>query len=123
LGRSGRTKKSTALNLARDFIGTIFLNDSDNNIRIIEGFGSAEGLVTQLEDCDSRKTPAVVHLDEINVLAQKTGMDGSVGISLLNKLFEDHHYEHPLRDRNTRIKNARLTLVGASTLEDYQKTW
>jgi hypothetical protein len=123
LGRSGRTKKSTALNLARDFIGTIFSNDSDNNIRIIEGFGSAEGLVAQLEDCDSRKTPAVVHLDEINVLAQKTGMDGSVGISLLNKLFEDHHYEHPIRDRNTRLKNARLTLVGASTLEDYQKTW
>jgi hypothetical protein len=123
LGRSGRTKKSTALNAARDFVGKLFPDEQDNHIRIIEGFGSAEGLVTQLEACDSRQIPAIVHLDEINVLASKTGMDGSVGISLLNKLFEDQHYEHPLRDRNTRIKNARLSLVGASTLEDYQKTW
>jgi hypothetical protein len=123
LGRSGRTKKSTALNLARDFVKKLFGTDLNDNLRIIEGFGSAEGLAEQLLICDAQKTPAVLHLDEVNILAQKTGMDGSIGISLLNKLFEDHHYEHPLKQGNIRIGNAHLSIVGASTLEDYQKAW
>jgi hypothetical protein len=122
VGRSGRTKKSTAQNLARDFIKSLYPN-TDSQLRIIEGFGSAEGLVSQLEKLSSLSTPAILHLDEINVLAQKTGMDGSVGIAVLNKLFEDHQYEHPLRDKNTQIKNTRLSVVGASTVEDYQKAW
>jgi hypothetical protein len=121
IGRSGKTKKSTAQNLARDFIRKLY-NGSEDQIRIIEGFGSAEGLVTQLQALTNKK-PAILHLDEINVLAQKTGMDGSVGISLLNKLFEDHHYEQPIRDKNPRITDAHLSVVGASTLEDYQKAW
>jgi len=121
IGRSGKTKKSTAQNLARDFISKLH-GSSEDQIRIIEGFGSAEGIVTLLQALPAGR-PAILHLDEINVLAQKTGMDGSVGISLLNKLFEDHHYEQPIRDKNPRITSAHLSLVGASTLEDYQKAW
>jgi hypothetical protein len=121
IGRSGKTKKSTAQNFARDFIWKL-QDGSEDHIRIVEGFGSSEGLVTQLQALPG-KMPAILHLDEINVLAQKTGMDGSVGISLLNKLFEDHHYEQPIRDKNPRITNAHLSMVGASTLEDYQKAW
>jgi hypothetical protein len=121
VGRSGKTKKSTAQNLARDFVRKMD-ERSEDQIRIIEGFGSAEGLVTQLQALPAGR-PAILHLDEINVLAQKTGMDGSVGISLLNKLFEDHHYEQPIRDKNPRITGAHLSVVGASTLEDYQKAW
>lgn len=122
LGRSGQTKKSTALNLARDFIRGLFPNDK-TSIQIVEGFGSAEGLVAKLAMADREKTPTMLHLDEVNVLAQKTGMDNSVGISVLNKLFEDQNYEHPLRDSIISISNARLSLVGASTIEDYQKVW
>jgi hypothetical protein len=121
IGRSGKTKKSTAQNLARDFISKLH-KGSEEQIRIIEGIGSAEGIVTQLQALPAKR-PAILHLDEINTLAHKTGMDGSVGISLLNKLFEDHHYEQPTRDRNPRITDAHLSLIGASTLEDYQKAW
>lgn len=121
IGRSGRSKKSTAQNLARDFVRRLNA-EAENKIRIIEGFGSAEGLVSQLQPLGSAQ-PAMLHLDEINVLAQKTGIDGSVGIHLLNKLFEDHQYEHPIRDKNPKIANAHLSLIGASTSEDYQKAW
>jgi len=120
IGMSGRTKKSTAQNLARDFMQG--LSDSESRLRIIEGFGSAEGLISQLQLLQNNQ-PAIVHLDEINVLAHKTGMDGSVGITVFNKLFEDHSYEQPIRDKNPKITGARLSVVGASTLEDYQKAW
>ena len=118
IGRSARTKKSTGNNLARDLFRSI--NGSEQHI--VEGFGSAEGLLADL--AGNAGTPTLIHLDEINILAQKTNIDGSVGISALHKLFEDHDYDHTLaKGKGYRVRDARLSLLGASTLDDFLKTW
>jgi hypothetical protein len=118
IGRSARTKKSTGNNLARDFFRRIH----GNNQHVVEGFGSAEGLLTDL--ANHAGVPTLIHLDEINILAQKTSIDGSVGISALHKLFEDHDYDHTLaQNKGYKVRDAHLSLLGASTLDDFWKTW
>jgi hypothetical protein len=118
IGKSGRTRKSAGNNVARD----LFKRAGAKDQRIIEGFGSAEGMLVSLGDCDSPK-PVILFLDEMNILASKTDISGSVGIAALHKLFEDHDYDHPLAQGNYTVRNAYLSLIGASTLEDFTKTW
>lgn len=118
IGKSGRTRKSAGNNAARDFFKQVEPKDQ----RIIEGFGSAEGMLATLGDSASPK-PAILHLDEMNVLASKTDIAGSVGVSGFHKLFEDHDYDHPLAKGNHKVRNAYLSLVGASTLEDFTNAW
>lgn len=119
LGRSARTRKSTAINLARDFFRDGIQREF--SFSVTEGFGSAEGMLKSIKN--SEQPSNIVHLDEMNILAAKTGAPGSVGISALNKLFEDHDYDHPLAAVTVAIKNAYLSLLGASTLEDFQRMW
>src|SRR5262245_37825888 len=88
IGQSGRAKTSTANNLAQKLFQRAL---GDSKQHAVEGFGSAEGLLTDLSH--HKGIPTVVHLDEVNILAQKTAIDGSVGISALNKLFEDDTYD------------------------------
>jgi hypothetical protein len=118
VGRSARTKKSTGNNLARN----LFREVGGCCQHIVEGFGSAEGLLTDL--AAHAGTPTLIHLDEINILAQKTSIDGSLGISALHKLFEDHDYDHTLaKGKGYQVRDAYLSLLGASTLDDFVKTW
>jgi hypothetical protein len=118
IGRSARTKKSTGNNLARDLFRLV----QGDRQHVVQGFGSAEGLLTDLSK--HAGIPTLIHLDEINILAQKTNIDGSVGISALHKLFEDHDYDHTLAGgRGYQVRGARLSLLGASTLDDFLKTW
>jgi hypothetical protein len=118
IGKSGRTRKSAGNNAARDLFKAVHERKAQN---IIEGFGSAEGMLRALEK--GQQNPTIVHLDEINILAAKTDIKGSAGIAALHKLFEDHDYDHPLADGGYFVKGANLSLIGASTLEDFTKTW
>jgi hypothetical protein len=117
IGKSGRTRKSAGINLARD----LFKQVGEEQI-IIEGFGSAEGLLVRLGSQTSPK-PAVLHLDEMNLLASKTDISGSAGITVLHKLFDGHDCDHPLAKGNYEVRNAYLSLIGASTFEDFTKAW
>jgi hypothetical protein len=118
IGKSGRTRKSAGINLARDlFKGT------DAPQTIIEGFGSAEGLLVRLGDKEELAEPFVLHMDEISLIASKTDINGSAGIAAFHKLFEDHDYDHPLAKDDYNVRNAYLSLIGASTLEDFTKAW
>jgi hypothetical protein len=66
---------------------------------------------------------AVIHLDEMNQLAAKTDISGSAGTAPLHKLYEDHDYHHPLaKGAGYTLKNVYLSILGASTLEDFQKS-
>jgi hypothetical protein len=123
IGKSGRTRKSAGNNAARDLFKAIKKEGTTQNI--IEGFGSAEGLLSTLErGNENEHSPTTIHLDEINVLASKTDIKGSAGIAIFHKLFEDHDYDHPLANgRGSSVRNAFLSLIGASTLEDFTKTW
>jgi len=104
--------------VARDLFRQVRAKDQ----KIVEGFGSAEGMLVMLGESASPR-PAIFHLDEMNILASKTDITGSVGIAGLHKLFEDHDYDHPLAQRNYTVRNAYLSLIGSSTLEDFTKTW
>lgn len=118
IGKSGRTRKSAGNNAARD----LFKRVRAKGQRIIEGFGSAEGLLNLLGKSDS-PNPTIIHLDEMNILASKTEISGSAGIAALHKLFEDHEYEAPLAQGGYCVENAYLSLIGASTLEDFTQIW
>jgi hypothetical protein len=116
IGKSGRTRKSAGNNAARDLFKRIAAQ------KIVEGFGSAEGMLKTLGASES-PNPSIFHLDEINILASKTSIAGSAGIAPLNQLFEGHDYEAPLAQGGYSVKNAYLSLIGASTLEDFKLTW
>lgn len=119
LGKSARSRKSTSNDAAKEFFNQISGNDQRQNS--IEGFGSGEGLVNRLVG-NADKT-SILYLDEINVLARKTNSDNSVGIAPLHRLFEGHSYENPLAAGGPMVKNAYLSLLSASTVEDFQQTW
>ena len=124
VGRSARTRKSTAASAAKEVFQTAFPETSAEGaaLHIVPGFGSSEGLLSELESYPN--VPTVVYLDEINILASKTSGEGTVGISAFNKLFNDHDYSHPLASgKGPRFKNAYLSLLGASTIEDFTETW
>jgi len=118
IGKSGRTRKSAGNNLARDLFRKVGAKDQ----RIVEGFGSAEGTLVMLGENILPK-PAIIHLDEMNILASKTDISGSVGVAALHQLFENHDYDHQLAHSNYTVRNAYLSVIGASTLEDFTKAW
>ena len=117
IGKSGRTRKSAGINMARDFF-KLAVPDQ----KIIEGFGSGEGLLVALGS-NADPEPAVLHLDEMNLLASKTDINGSAGIIPLHKLFDGHDCDHTLAKGNHEVRNAYLSSIGASTLEDFTNAW
>jgi Protein of unknown function (DUF3987) len=118
IGKSGRTRKSAGNNVAKD----LFKKVAPTGQVIVEGFGSAEGMLKRLGVSDLPK-PTIVHLDEMNILSSKTDINGSAGIAPLHQLFENHDYDHPLAQGGYTVRNAYLSLVGASTPEDFRDAW
>lgn len=118
IGKSGRTRKSAGNNVARDLFKKVAPKDQV----IIEGFGSAEGMLKRLGASDFPR-PAIIHLDEMNILSSKTDINGSAGIAPLHQLFENHDYDHPLAQGGYVVRNAYLSTIGASTLEDFREAW
>ncbi len=118
VGKSSRTRKSAGNNAARDLFKQVGVKHQS----ILEGFGSAEGVVAKLGNPETPKA-TVLYLDEMNILAAKSEIAGSIGIAALHKLFEDHDYDHPLAKNSFSVRNAYLSLIGASTLEDFTTTW
>jgi hypothetical protein len=70
--------------LARDLFRKAFPK-GEGGLTISEGFASAEGLVTMLAS-QGKQSSTLLHLDEFNVIAQKTSQDNTIGITLFNKL-------------------------------------
>lgn len=118
IGKSGRTRKSAGNNASKD----LFQRVLPEGQQIIEGFGSAEGMLTKFGK-NNLPCPTTIHLDELNILASKTEISGSAGIAALNKLFEDHVYEAPLAQGGYWVTNAYLSWIAASTLDDFRHMW
>ena len=118
LGQSGRTRKSSGNTAARNLFKKVGQNWHSPQT-FIEGIGSVEGVIVRLVTGG----PAVLDLDELNLLAAKADITGSVGLAALHKLFEDHSYHHPLANGDRIVTNSYFSLLAASTLEDFQKAW
>jgi len=125
IGSSARTRKSSGQDAAKELFEAV----KEPGQQIIAGFGSVEGLMKLLHHKEEWKDkpeilPAILHLDEMNQLATKVNISGSAGVSPLHRLFDSHDYDHPLAAGNEYcVRNAYLSMIGASTLDDFQKSW
>ena len=121
LGASARTRKTTANKIARGFFETLPAPMmTPNRQRTVSGFGSSEGLLKVLKD---EPNPTVLLVDEVNTIAKKCSANGTVGIALFHELFEDHRYEHQLAEKKHVLDDARLSILSASTEDDFRNTW
>lgn len=120
VGRSARTRKSTANNAARDLFRQAF--PGNNPLRIVEGFGSSEGLLAMLK-APQKGTSTILHLDEINVIAHKTAQENTLGISAFHKLFDGHDCDHYLAAKDYTVRGAHLSVIGACTTDDFTTVW
>jgi hypothetical protein len=118
VGRSGAERKSTGAERS------IRLNEhspAEEPLAIMEGFGSAEGLLTTLRQ--NNPVPVVSYLDELDILFKKTAVTGSAGVSVLHKLYESNSYSHRLRRVNLSVTGAHLAIIANSTLDRFPDLW
>jgi hypothetical protein len=114
LGESADDRKSTAINKTVDF----FLN-ALTDFRVCFGVGSAEGLQRRfLKDSN-----LLLVYDELKAFVGKAKVDGSVLLPCVCTLFESNRYESHTKDREIILTGACLSILAASTIETYERTW
>ena len=114
IGGSSEVRKTTAINKT-----TEFFRDAVEDFQVCFGVGSAEGLQKKL---DGQK-PLLLCLDEFKSFVSKCGIRGSVLLPCVNSLFESNYYENVTAKSEIKLRNARLSLLAASTVETYRQTW
>ncbi|MCG6538397.1 MAG: DUF3987 domain-containing protein [Syntrophales bacterium LBB04] len=82
--------------------------------------GSAEGLQRKLEE---GKTGLLLCLDEFKQFVSKCKIDASVLLPCVNTLFESNQYQSRTKTTNIDLTEAHLSLLAASTVQTYQRTW
>ena len=120
LGASADDRKSTAISKTVSF----FLN-TISAFKACFGVGSAEGLQRRFLKDASDGTPSSVLLvfDELKAFVGKSKVDGSVLLPMVCTLFETNRYESHTKDREIILTNAYLSILAASTIETYERTW
>jgi len=120
LGESADDRKSTAISKTVTF----FLNTM-STFKACFGVGSAEGLQRRFLKDTSDGTPASVLLvfDELKAFVGKSKVDGSVLLPMVCTLFETNRYESHTKDREIILTDAHLSILAASTIETYERTW
>lgn len=117
IGVSGVTRKSTGAKLATQLIQEAL---SMNDIWMVQGFGSSEGLLNVLQKTTA---PTLLYLDELEILIKKTGIAGGAGITPLHVLFEETSYSHPLKKDNLSVATAHLAILANSTTDRFVEIW
>lgn len=114
LGESADDRKSTAINKTVDF----FLS-ALTDFQVCFGVGSAEGLQRRfLKDSN-----LLLVYDELKAFVGKAKVDGSVLLPCVCTLFESNRYESHTKDREIILTGACLSILAASTIETYERTW
>lgn len=114
LGESADDRKSTAIIKTIDFFKLCFPDFS-----ISWGVGSAEGLQKLLEEKDK----LLLCFDEFKQFVSKCKIDSSVLLPCVNTLFESNRYESRTKKNNIKITSAHLSILAASTISTYERTW
>jgi hypothetical protein len=115
LGQSADERKSTSLNKV-----TEHFREALGSFEVCWGVGSAEGLQKKLEDCNSG---LLLCLDEFRQFVSKCKIDASVLLPCVNTLFESNRYQSRTKTTNIDLTEAYLSLLAASTVQTYEKTW
>src|ERR1041385_525981 len=117
IGPSGFVRKSFGAKQAM----ACMRNALGQEVKMVEGFGSSEGLLRYLED--AKGIPALQYLDELELLIKKANVSGSAGTVPLHVLFEANEYQHPLRKTGIQVTDAYLGVLANSTTERYPDIW
>jgi hypothetical protein len=115
LGESADDRKSTAINKTIDF----FISALGDDFHVCFGVGSAEGLQRRF----LQNSNILLVYDELKAFVGKAKVDGSVLLPCVCTLFESNRYESNTKDREINLTNACLSIVAASTIETYERTW
>ncbi len=114
LGRSGLEKKSTAIRRTIKFF-----EDAGFTPSVLYGVGSAEGLAEALKD----HSDLLLVADEFRALVSKTRIEGSVLGPMFTSLYELNHWDHRVKGKHLKVRDARLSLLAASTTDSYALVW
>jgi hypothetical protein len=120
VGESATDRKSTTLNIVTEH----FLNVI-NGFCSCWGIGSAEGLQKILKKAaDEEHLPGTLLVfDELKSFVNKCKIESSVLLPCVNTLFESNRYESHTKKQSIIIEKAHLSLLGASTLNTYQRIY
>lgn len=114
LGESADDRKSTAILKTIDFF-----RDAEETFAVAFGTGSAEGLQKML----TKKRKTLLCFDELKQFVNKCKIDTSTLLQCVNTLFEGNRYENATKTGGTRLENAYLSFLAASTLQTYESIW
>lgn len=120
LGESADDRKSTAISKTVNFF-----QKSISSFKACFGVGSAEGLQRRfLKDAsDGMPSNVLLVFDELKAFVGKSKVDGSVLLPMVCTLFESNRYESHTKDREIILTDACLSILAASTIETYERTW
>lgn len=120
LGESADDRKSTSISKT-----VAFFQGAVTAFKVCFGVGSAEGLQRRfLKDAkDGEPSSVLLVFDELKAFIGKSKVDGSVLLPMVCTLFESNRYESHTKDREIILKGAFLSILAASTIETYERTW
>jgi hypothetical protein len=114
LGPSGRGRKSTPITITTDFFHEIF-----EDFSIMHHAGSGEGLGVHLE----KKRNTLLCYDEFLGFVSKAMQKGNTLLGTVTTLFEKNAYQTATKDKQLIINDAHLAMVGACTIDTWQRCW
>jgi hypothetical protein len=124
LGASATAKKSSAISFTDRFFHLVRPDSEERAayFRTIYGLGSGEGIARAIKE-DGR--PILLYLDELKVFVNKTKQEGSIGLPLVNILFDQNYWDNFTveKKRTISLRNAYLSLLAASTTATYESMW
>ncbi len=115
LADSADDRKSTAITKT-----TSFFRESIADFDICRGVGSAEGLQARLEGTNKK---LLLSFDEFMAFVGKCKIESSVLLPCVNTLFEENDHESRTKKNTVLLNNAHLSILAASTIATYERTW
>jgi len=122
VGESAFDRKSTAIEYAVTHFEEIM-----GNFVPCWGLGSAEGLQKVLkkkkkdfEEQGINEFGFILAFDELKAFVNKCKIESSVLLPCINTLFESNKYENHTQKASIEISDARISLLGASTIQTYE---
>ena len=116
VGPSGLSRKSTAIRLACKFFEETL---GEDRFHVVRGLGSAEGLARLAEE--NQLSSILIALDELKALVNKSKVDGSTLLSLINQLFEEDYAENHTKNKSIEVRNLHLSLIAGCTDETFNR--
>jgi 5S rRNA maturation endonuclease (ribonuclease M5) len=124
LGESGDTRKSTAISKTIEFFQ--YALEGREPLNLCHGAGSAEGLskrLNKIKEAQQKHPNCVLCLDEFSSFVGKCTIQSSILLPCVNTLFENNCFQNETKNDSAEIENGHLSLLAASTVQTYERTW